>query len=132
LDAGFGAGGVASRPVRRTNARAVAVQPDERIVLAGRWYKPGDANDDDVGCLMRLLPDGRLDTSFSRDGVTRIDHGHGDDGLTSVALQRRRHISGSRGSFAVVRYGPNGSRDRRFGRRGRRLIRSARVAGRSR
>jgi hypothetical protein len=63
LDAGFGAGGVARHaPIRRTDARAVAVQPDGRIVLAGRWYKPGDANDDDVGCLMRLLPDGRLDT----------------------------------------------------------------------
>jgi hypothetical protein len=44
LDAGFGAGGVARHaPIRRRDARAVAVQPDGRIVLAGRLYKPGDA-----------------------------------------------------------------------------------------
>jgi uncharacterized delta-60 repeat protein len=130
-DAGFGAGGVARHaPIRRTYARDVALQRDGGIVLAGGWYRGGDANDDDVGCLMRLLPDGRLDTSFARDGVARIDHGYGDDFLTSVTLQGRRivaagagrYIDSSRGGFAVVRYRQDGSRDRRFGRRGHRLV----------
>jgi uncharacterized delta-60 repeat protein len=131
LDTGFGAGGMARHdPIRRADARDVAVQPDGRIVLVGRWYKGGDAQDDDVGCVMRLLPDGRLDTSFSRDGVLRLDHGHGDDDLTAVAIQGRRvvvagpgrFIFGSRGSFAVARLRPDGALDRSFGRRGRRLV----------
>jgi uncharacterized delta-60 repeat protein len=131
LDAGFGVGGIARHaPVRRTEAHDVAVQPDGRIVLAGGWFRGGDANDDDLACVMRLLPDGRLDPAFSRDGVVRLDHGHGDDDLEAVAIQGRRIvvagagrlIAGSRGGFAVVRFRPDGSLDRTFGRRGRRIV----------
>jgi uncharacterized delta-60 repeat protein len=131
LDAGFGAGGVARHaPVRRTDAYDVAVQPDGRIVLAGRWFRGGDANDDEFACVMRLLPDGRLDPGFSRDGMVRLDHGHGDDFLRAIAIQGRRIvvagagrlIAGSRGGFAVVRFRPDGSPDRTFGRRGRRIV----------
>lgn len=93
LDAGFGTGGMARHaPVRRTRASDIAVQPDGRIVLAGEWFQDGDANADDLACVMRLLPDGRLDPSFSRDGMARLDHGHGDDYLTGVAIQGRRIV----------------------------------------
>jgi uncharacterized delta-60 repeat protein len=131
LDPSFGTAGVARHsPVRRTAASDVTVQPDGRIVLAGDWYQGGDANDDELACLMRLLPDGRLDTSFSRDGLVRLDHGHGDDYLVGVEMQGRRilatgagrFITGLRGGFAVVRLRPDGSRDRSFGRRGRRIV----------
>jgi uncharacterized delta-60 repeat protein len=131
LDAGFGTGGMARHaPVRRTRASDIAVQPDGRLVLAGEWFQGGDANDDDLACVMRLLPDGRLDPSFSRDGMARLDHGHGDDYLTGVAIQGRRIvvagagrlIEGLRGSFAVTRFRADGSLDRAFGRRGRRFV----------
>ena len=129
-DAGFGEGGLARHaPVRRTDAYDVAVQPDGRIVLAGRWFQGGDANDDDLACVMRLLPDGRLDPGFSRDGMVRLDHGYGDDFLQAIAIQGRRivvagagRLIGDRGGFAVVRFRPDGSLDRTFGRRGRRIV----------
>jgi uncharacterized delta-60 repeat protein len=131
LDASFGTGGIVSHdPVRRTTARAVAVQPDGRIVMAGGWYRGGGTDDDDAGCVMRLLPDGRLDPSFSGDGVVRLEHGYGDDHVTDVAVQGRRivvagagrSIAGQRGRFAVVRFRPNGGLDRSFGHRGRRFV----------
>ena len=131
LDPSFGDGGIARHdPIRRTWANDVTVQPDGRIVLVGRTFKPGDANDDDVGCAMRLLPDGRLDRSFSRNGVVRIDHGHGDDTLIGVEMQGRRIVAGGEGrvtnsgtgGFAAIRLRQNGSLDRSFGRRGRRIV----------
>jgi uncharacterized delta-60 repeat protein len=131
LDPSFGDGGIARHdPIRRTYTSDVAVQPDGRIVLVGRTFKPGDANDDDVGCAMRLLPDGRLDRSFSRNGVVRVDHGHGDDALIGVEMQGRRIVAGGEGrvtnsgtgGFAAVRLRRNGSLDRSFGRRGRRIV----------
>ncbi len=47
------------------NAYAVAVQPDGRIVLGGGFDKVDDLN---VGRILRLLPDGSLDSTF-RAGV---------------------------------------------------------------
>jgi uncharacterized delta-60 repeat protein len=145
LDPGFGVGGVAvltqtdpgetrgiarHDPIRRTHSYDVTVQPDGRIVLVGDWFKPQDANDDSVACVMRLLPDGRLDRSFSRDGVVRVNHGYGDDLLIGVEMQGRRivavgegRVTGGGGSgFAAIRLRQNGSLDRSFGRRGRRLV----------
>lgn len=131
LDPSFGDGGIVRHdPIRRTGSYDVAVQPDGRIVLVGDWYKPRDANDDSVACVMRLLPDGRLDRSFSRNGVVRVDHGYGDDLLIGVEMQGRRivafgegRVTGGGGSgFAAIRLRRNGSLDRTFGRRGRRLV----------
>ena len=131
LDPSFGDGGIVRHdPIRRTHSYDVTVQPDGRIVLVGDWFKPQDANDDSVACVMRLLPDGRLDRSFSRNGVVRVDHGYGDDLLIGVEMQGRRivafgegRVTGGGGSgFAAIRLRRNGSLDRTFGRRGRRLV----------
>jgi uncharacterized delta-60 repeat protein len=131
LDPSFGDGGIVRHdPIRRTGSYDVTVQPDGRIVLVGDWFKPQDANDDSVACVMRLLPDGRLDRSFSRDGVVRVNHGYGDDLLIGVAMQGQRivafgegRVTGGGGSgFAAIRLRRNGSLDRSFGRRGRRLV----------
>jgi uncharacterized delta-60 repeat protein len=131
LDASFGDGGIARHdPIRRTDSYDIAIQRDGRIVVVGDWFKGGDANDDQVACVMRLLPDGRLDRSFSRDGVVRFEHGHGDDHLAAVTIQEGRIvaagagrlISASRGGFGVVRLRRNRSLDRSFGRRGRRVV----------
>jgi uncharacterized delta-60 repeat protein len=58
----------------------VAVQPDGKIVVAGRVGYPSD------GAVARLLPDGRPDSSFGNDGVRTIDSG-GAESLTEVELQ---------------------------------------------
>jgi uncharacterized delta-60 repeat protein len=127
-DAAFG---LARVPLSQPTAgAAVAVQADGGIVVAGSYYKGGDANDDDVGLVARLLPDGRPDPAFSRDGVVLVEHGHGDDVIEAVALQGRRivvagagrSIGSSRGGFGVARLRPDGALDRRFGRRGRRVV----------
>ena len=131
LDPSFGDGGIVRHdPIRRTGSYDVTVQRDERIVVVGDWFKPQDANDDSVACVMRLMPDGRLDRSFSRDGVVRVNHGYGDDLLIGVEMQGRRivavgegRVTGGGGSgFGAIRLRPNGSLDRSFGRRGRRVI----------
>src|SRR5919106_244662 len=131
LDPGFGVGGVAV--LTQTDpgeTRGIALQPDGRIVLVGDWFKPQDANDDSVACLMRLLPDGRLDRSFSRNGVVRVDHGYGDDLLIGVEMQGRRIVAfgegrgggGGGSGLAAIRLRRDGSLDRTFGRRGRRVV----------
>jgi uncharacterized delta-60 repeat protein len=131
LDPSFGEGGIARHdPIRRTGSYDVTVQPDGRIVLVGDWFKPQDANDDSVACVMRLLPDGRLDRSFSRDGVVRVNHGYGDDLLIGVEMQGRRIVAvgegrvtgGGGGGFGAIRLRPDGSLDRSFGQRGRRVV----------
>jgi uncharacterized delta-60 repeat protein len=70
-------------------ARAVALQPDGKIVAAG-------GNDDFL--LLRVTPDGRLDTSFGTDGAVATDFG-GQDFATAVALQQDGKIVSAGASF---------------------------------
>jgi uncharacterized delta-60 repeat protein len=78
---------------------------------------------------MRLLPDGRLDPSFSGDGVAMLDHGYGNDSARAVVLQRGRIVvagegrdTAAGGRFGVARFREDGALDRSFGRRGHRLV----------
>jgi uncharacterized delta-60 repeat protein len=69
LDRAFGKGGVLRIDVGHNDedhdaARAVAVQPDGKIIVAGRSY-PGDFG------VVRLLPDGRRDPTFGERGIVR-------------------------------------------------------------
>jgi hypothetical protein len=88
----------------------------------GSRLRGGDAQDSELVCVVRLLPDGRLDTSFSGDGVAVLDHGYGNDSAEAVVLQGRRVVvagegrdsaSGSR--FGVARFRRDGTLDRSFG-----------------
>ena len=67
LDPTFGEGGKVVTWYQRANARAVAIQPNGRIVVAG-YNTTGFA-------LARYRPDGHLDRSFSDNGT--IDHVYG-------------------------------------------------------
>jgi uncharacterized delta-60 repeat protein len=73
LDTTFGDGGLAAGLVPG-GAASVAVQPDGRIVAAGRVTGP--AGDEDI-VVARFLTDGSLDPGFGDAGATVIDLGAG-------------------------------------------------------
>jgi len=106
-------------------ARAVAIQANGRIVVAG-----GDADD---FALARYKANGHLDSSFSGDGKLTTDFG-GLDEADGVAIQENGRIvaagarcsgSGKGGgacAFALARYKANGHRDRSFSHDGRKTV----------
>ena len=90
----------------------VAVQPDGRIVVAGRSGKQL--------ALVRYLPNGALDTSFSGDGTQKTSIG-AESGAIDVVVQGdgKVVVAGfSRGfggrKFALARYTADGVLDRTF------------------
>jgi uncharacterized delta-60 repeat protein len=130
-DAGFGSGGVVRHEFRLEPswAHAVTIDPDGRIVLAGTIMQGNDGQDSARVCVLRLLPDGRLDPTFSGDGRAVVNHGYGNDSAEALVLQGRRIVvagvgrdtaAGSR--FAITRFRRDGRLDRSFGARGRRLV----------
>jgi uncharacterized delta-60 repeat protein len=138
-DRGFGKAGVMRIDVGHNDedhdaARAVAVQPDGKIVVAGRSF--GGFG------LVRLLPDGRLDPSFGHRGFARTSFSirlRADDGkffsigvdrpATSMALMPNGKIvvgggievskqypsEKAQNHSVIVRYRPNGWVDSTFG-----------------
>ncbi len=119
LDADFGTGGVVTTELgtRADDGRAVVIQPDGRIVVAG-------TAGEDVA-LARYLPDGTLDTAFGRGGSTITDLGS-DDLANGVALTPGGEIviAGSTlgptvtRDFLLARYRADGSLDTAFGDHG--------------
>ncbi len=131
VDGGFGTGGVVRKEfyLQASWANDVAIDRHGRIVLAGVRLRGGDAQDSGTGCVLRLSPDGRLDPTFSRDGVALLDHGYGNDSAEAVLLHRGRIVIAGRGKdsaagarFRIARFHDNGRLDRSFGRRGHRLV----------
>ncbi|MEX0172754.1 calcium-binding protein [Streptomyces sp. LMG1-1-1.1] len=96
--------------------RALALQPDGKIVLTG--YVGNTAFDIGVA---RYLPDGSLDATFSGDGMVTADFGGTEFG-NAVAVQPDGRIlaAGSGGAgVALLRYNANGTPDTGFGTGGR-------------
>ena len=97
-------------------AKAVVVQPDGAIVIAGR----GNPNNDFA--MTRLSSNGVPDTSFDTDGHIGIDFG-GSDGAYDVVLQPDGKVvvagfvpgAGGSDDFGAARLNPNGSPDGTFG-----------------
>lgn len=106
-----------------SSAAAVAVDADDRIVVAG-------SVDDGILALARYRPDGTLDSTFSGDGRTARGlpprwnssavGGMGIDSLGRIVVGGHFRASagagGSEGHFFVTRYSANGNPDGRFGR----------------
>lgn len=119
-DASFGSGGFITTVLPgdiTLQARAIAVQPDGRIVLAG-----GGA---EGFAIMRYLDDGQPDTSFGASGLVTVDFSEGNDQATALALQPDGNIllagyaSGLvEDSVALARLLPDGSLDASFGNGG--------------
>lgn len=98
-----------------SGAYQVKAQSDGKLVLAGyAKYRPA---------LARLLPNGRLDPTFGRDGRVRSPHRLRGK-ITALAIRHDGSIlAGANGSTSypgwnramLLRYGPTGALDRRFG-----------------
>jgi uncharacterized delta-60 repeat protein len=134
LDASFGVGGLATTAVGAGSAegRALAIQPDGKLLVVGSAFFNGPT-EDDFG-VVRFERDGSLDTSFGSGGVVTTDFspiepgpGATFDRANAVALQQDGKIVvvGSTGrestDFALARYNPDGTLDPTFGSSGRAL-----------
>lgn len=121
LDNSFSVDGLISTDLGASTfdeARALAIQPDGRIVVVGT---SGYSKALDFGAA-RYLPDGTLDNEFSFNGVDFTSVVFGDDHATSVVIQPDGKILiGGYGfctegnCFAMVRYVSDGSVDPEFG-----------------
>jgi len=103
-------------------ARAIAVQPDQKIIIAG-YAANGTHNN--FG-LARLMPDGSFDSSFSGDGKTMADFNMTNDYVNGIAIDAAGRIvaggytfTGNGFEFALTRYDSNGNTDTTFGNGGR-------------
>jgi len=109
LDDSFGDGGKVLTKYLGANARAVMIQPNDRIVVAG-YNSHGLA-------LARYLPDGRLDGSFGRKGTIGPDV----PPIFALAVSRqpdgRIVVGGDFDIFAfgLARFRRDGRPDRSFG-----------------
>ncbi len=124
LDSSFGVGGkVTSDRGFAEEARAVVVQRDGKVVVAGFRHEVGGLPD---FALVRHHPDGRLDHSFGDAGWVTTDFGGGSDVATALVLQSDDKLvaggwAGPRfqSDFALARYHPDGTLDDSFGTMGR-------------
>jgi uncharacterized delta-60 repeat protein len=118
LDPSFGSGGTVITSFGGTDvASAVVIQPDGKLVVAGRTNIAGNT----VFALARYNPNGSLDPAFGTGGLVTTDFGSTDQAL-AVALQADGKIvtAGRRGSDVIVaRHNANGSQDTLFGSNGR-------------
>ncbi|MCA9028644.1 MAG: hypothetical protein KDA86_25785 [Planctomycetaceae bacterium] len=122
LDTSFGNGGIVILDFgTKENGQAVAIDDQDRIIVAGNWS-------DTHGVIVRLQTDGSLDTSFSDDGrdVVAIDF-HDieiqDDGKIVAVGAHRNSNSDNQNfdnfrDFGIVRYNVDGSPDTTFGTSG--------------
>jgi uncharacterized delta-60 repeat protein len=104
--------------------QAVTLQPDGKIVVAGGFT---DGTGFSGFALARYWPNGRLDSSFSGDGLVISDFGRPSSAM-AVAMQRSRIVAAGVvtrqveenviSEPVIARYWPNGSRDTSFGRNG--------------
>jgi hypothetical protein len=87
--------------------RAVAVQSDGRVLVAGRAYSDSSQDASDW-TLLRYMPSGRLDRSFGGDGIVVTDFGTGEDSARALAIRDGRIlVAGSiYASQGLARYLP--------------------------
>jgi len=130
LDRSFSGDGktaVAFGQNQSNDARAVALQPDGRIVVVGSTNPAQSSYDSSDVALARLRSDGQLDTSFSSDGKQTAHFGLppvDEDGLrgasdeaNDVALQPDGRIvvaGDAEGRFALARLRADGALDTSF------------------
>ncbi len=126
LDTCFGNGGKVTTDVTpdRDFARALAIQPDGKIVVAGIAGFSATSNTSDF-LVIRYNTDGSLDTTFDGDGIRIVDYGLGtvdDDYCRGVVIQPdgkivvsgRALVTPTSYAAVVMRFNPDGSFDNTF------------------
>ena len=112
LDTSFGRGGKVKKPTDAV-ANALAIQQDGKLVAAGS---------DGGFVLVRYDASGSLDGSLGRGGKVRTPIDGGADARALAIQQDGKLVAAGGGNnsdgFVLVRYNPNGSLDRSFGRGG--------------
>jgi uncharacterized delta-60 repeat protein len=116
LDPSFGGDGLVTAFTSGAVATAVAVDAEDRIVIAGYTI------DDQVDlALARFLPTGELDDTFSGDGRVRWDLGQGEFAFDMVLDAAGRPVIAGKTStgldeaILVARLGTDGTPDATFG-----------------
>ena len=112
-DAGFGSNGVVrTRIGADSDAWALALQADDKILVAGRG---GDFRN--MMAVARYEPDGQLDPTFGTDGITTATPWSAAS--IGVEPDGRIVVAGSADSgLAIMRLRPNGALDASFGSNG--------------
>lgn len=126
LDPSFGGDGkvITSFLYEFQMVKAIAVQPDGKVVAAGL---AGHNPKDEDFALARYNGDGTLDNSFGTDGRVITDFFGKSDGISGICLLPNGQIlaagwafiSESFGNFAIARYNSNGMLDTNFGSGGK-------------
>ena len=122
VDSTFGTGGIVTTPIGSitSEANALAIQPDNKIVAAGYAAVPSTFDFRNVVALARYNPDGSLDSTFDGDGIvtssnigSSFDSGSAAYGL--ILSGSTIVVAGvSADTFTVFRYNANGSLDTTF------------------
>lgn len=126
-DPTFGNGGKVSVPVSGLSVierMDLGLQSDGKILLLAAANDPDSLNDRAV-LLMRFLPDGSLDPSFSGDGKSYLNIHIGEETANALAIQPNGRIivvggnlnNGNDGAF-IARFMPNGTPDGSWGNGG--------------
>ena len=128
LDTGFNATGKVILPVGSGDvATALALQRDGKLVLGGSCISNFNLD----FCVVRLNPDGSLDTSFNTTGKLILPVGSNSDQLTALAVQSDGKIvlagycntgSGTSDLFCAVRLNADGSLDTGFNATGKLIL----------
>ena len=118
LDATFGGDGrVTTKITHDADASAVVIQPDGRILVAGRGAGNGGRF-----LLVRYRRNGRLDRTFSGDGKKFVNFTAGEDYAFALSLQGdgkivaagAARVWSNRATFAIARFNNDGSLDSSF------------------
>ncbi len=119
LDATFGSAGQVETDISGTDdvCRAVALQPDGKIVAGGFTTIPGSGP---RVAVLRYTSSGALDTSFDGDGIATMALSPTDNGIFALTLQPDGKIVGAGwatagADIAVVRLLASGAPDASFG-----------------
>ena len=122
LDTSFGSGGIVTTFITdQDQASAVIVQPDGKIVVAGRTHPLLEAF-----TVARYQADGSLDASFGNGGIVTADFGGSAEAFALALQPDGRIVAGGDAFFApssdyafgLARFTPDGSPDESFGNRG--------------
>ncbi len=106
----------------QSDARAIAIQADNKIVVAGKTFN--SANNEGGFAIARYNINGLLDTSFDDDGkvITFLAGGTAIVAVQTLAIQTDGRIlaagSSTGNSGVIIRYNSNGSIDNTFGLNG--------------